>query len=175
MSHQIPTSRPAGVPAASIAVGDTVTIRNSGAKVVVTALHGGHTDDQFQGVRQPSGKIVTFNAEDVDSLVKKPKYRDTLTSAPELLNAAAGHMQDRASTYDKPEGERSMAATVAAFNIITGRTGDRALSESEGWLLLQTLKDVRDRQRAEPHRDSLEDGIAYSALKAEARLKESST
>lgn len=92
--------------------------------------------------------------------------------AQELLNAAASHMRDRAATYDKPEGERSMGATVEAFNVITGRTGDRALSESEGWLLMQVLKDVRDRQRTAPHKDSLEDGIAYAALKAEARMRE---
>lgn len=89
-----------------------------------------------------------------------------------LLDTAAKHMRDRAATYDKPEGERSMGATVAAFNIITGRQGGRELSESEGWLLMQILKDVRDRQRKEPHKDSLEDGVAYSALKAEARLAE---
>lgn len=81
-------------------------------------------------------------------------------------------MRDRASTYDKPDGERSMAATVAAFNIITGRTGDRAISEADGWLVMEVLKNVRDRSRAAPHRDSLEDCIAYSALKAEARLRE---
>lgn len=92
--------------------------------------------------------------------------------APSILDMAAKHMRDRAATYDKPEGERSMAATVQAFNTITARTGDRALSESEGWLLMQVLKDVRDRQRASPHRDSLEDCTAYSALKAEARLRE---
>lgn len=86
--------------------------------------------------------------------------------APELLNKAAGHMADRASTYDKPEGERSMGRAVAAFNAITGRD----LSESEGWLLLQVLKDVRDRQRPAAHQDSLEDCIAYAALKAEARM-----
>lgn len=77
-------------------------------------------------------------------------------------------MQDRAATYDKPEGERSMQRTVDAFNIITGRD----LTASEGWLLLQILKDVRDRQRSLPHTDSLEDCIAYAALKAEARLME---
>lgn len=65
-----------------------------------------------------------------------------------------------------------MGRTVQAFNTITGREGERALTESEGWLLMQILKDVRDRQRSTPHRDSLEDGIAYSALKAEARLAE---
>lgn len=88
--------------------------------------------------------------------------------APALLDAAARHMEDRAKTYDQPGGERSMGKTVAAFNIITGRN----LSESEGWLLMQILKDVRDRQRTTPHIDSLEDCIAYSALKAEARISE---
>lgn len=88
------------------------------------------------------------------------------SAAAALLGQARKHMEDRAATYDQPEGERSMGKTVEAFNVITGRD----LSESEGWLLMQILKDVRDRQRAEPHRDSLEDGIAYSALKAEARL-----
>ena len=88
------------------------------------------------------------------------------TTAQGLLSKARDHMLDRAATYDKPEGERSMRRAVEAFNAITGR----GLEESEGWLLLQVLKDVRDRQRREPHVDSLEDCIAYAALKAEARL-----
>jgi len=87
-------------------------------------------------------------------------------SAADLLAAAEKHMRDRAATYDKPEGERSMARTVLAFNAITGRD----LAESEGWLLMQILKDVRDRQRVAPHTDSLEDCVAYAALKAEARM-----
>ena len=37
---------------------------------------------------------------------------------------------------------------------------------------VRSLKDVRDRQRKAPHQDSLEDGIAYAALKAEARAGE---
>lgn len=88
--------------------------------------------------------------------------------APKLLEKALGHMLERAATYDQPQGERSMGRTVDAFNIITGKD----LTESEGWLLLQLLKDVRDRQRVKPHVDSLEDCIAYAALKAEARLAE---
>lgn len=90
------------------------------------------------------------------------------TTAPQLLNKAATIMEQRGKQYDKPGGERSMGRAVEAFNTITGST----MSESEGWLLLQILKDVRDRQRAEPHEDSLEDCIAYAALKAEARLLE---
>lgn len=91
-----------------------------------------------------------------------------MSTAHQILERAAGHMKDRAATYDKPDGERSMGRTVNAFNAITGRD----LKESEGWLLLQILKDVRDRQRKAPHVDSLEDCVSYAALKAEARLKE---
>ena len=85
-------------------------------------------------------------------------------SAPALLHRAASIMEDRAKEYDRPEGERSMGRCVAAFNAITGRD----LSEPEGWLLLQVLKDVRQWQRPDYHADSAEDCIAYAALKAEA-------
>lgn len=88
------------------------------------------------------------------------------TQAPDLLDAAAKHMRDRAATYDKPEGERSMGKTVEAFNTITGRD----LRESEGWLLMALLKMVRSEQRQQPHEDSIEDLVAYSALFGEARL-----
>jgi hypothetical protein len=86
-------------------------------------------------------------------------------TAPSLLEAAAGHIRARASTYDKPEGERSMAATVQAFNAITGHV----VSESEGWLFMELLKAVRDYTTKGGHADSQEDRIAYAALGAEAR------
>ena len=89
-------------------------------------------------------------------------------SAPELLNKAATLMAERGKQYDKPDGERSMGRAVAAFNCITGRD----LTEAEGWLLLQTLKDVRLWQRPGYHQDSAEDCIAYAALKAEAKQME---
>jgi hypothetical protein len=77
-------------------------------------------------------------------------------------------MAARAATYDQPDGERSMSTTVTAFNAVTGRD----LSESEGWLLLQLLKDVRLFQRPGYHADSAEDCIAYAALKGEAKARE---
>lgn len=87
----------------------------------------------------------------------------------EFLQAAIDVQKERGAQYDKPSGERSMGATVAAFNAITGRD----LSESEGWLLLQTLKDVRQWQNpSKYHHDSALDGVAYSALKAEALSEE---
>ena len=88
-------------------------------------------------------------------------------TAPELLNQAACLMVERGKQYDKPQGERSMAATVAAFNAVTGL----ALSESHGWLLQAILKMVRDNQRQQPHRDSCEDLIAYTSLYSESRLR----
>lgn len=40
-------------------------------------------------------------------------------NAHEILNRAAGHLADRAKTYDKPEGERSMAAIEVASVVRT--------------------------------------------------------
>lgn len=90
------------------------------------------------------------------------------TTAQEFINAAAAHMRDRAATYDKPEGERSIQATVTAFNAITGRD----LIESDGWLFMQLLKDARQWQTPGVHWDSAEDCIAYAALKAESLARE---
>lgn len=87
------------------------------------------------------------------------------TTAPEFLAQAGAIMAQRAAQYDQPGGERSMGRTVEAFNIVTGHK----LSEADGWLLMQLLKDVRQWQTpGKFHRDSAEDGVAYSALKAEA-------
>jgi hypothetical protein len=108
------------------------------------------------------GYTYTHGAE----LWKPPIGKAPAFSAPDLLDVAAGHMRDRAATYDKPEGERSMGATVQAFNAITGRD----LRESEGWLLMTLLKMVRSETRDSPHRDSVEDLIAYAGLYGEARL-----
>ncbi|MBB1614511.1 hypothetical protein A9978_18910 [Pseudomonas sp. UMC65] len=84
--------------------------------------------------------------------------------AHEFLGKAQALMLERGQQYDKPEGERSMGAAVSAFNTITGQK----LTEAEGWLLLQILKDVRQWQNPAYHADSAEDCVAYAALKAEA-------
>jgi len=85
-------------------------------------------------------------------------------SAPELLMRASELLTDRGKEYDSKSGERSMGKAIEAFNAITGI----GLTEAEGWLLLQVLKDVRQWQCPTYHQDSAEDCIAYSALKAEA-------
>jgi hypothetical protein len=90
-----------------------------------------------------------------------------MKTAPELLQNAAAIMAARGKQYDKAEGERSMYATVKAFNAITSID----ITESQGWLLMALLKMVRDNQREAPHVDSLEDLVAYAALYGESRLK----
>lgn len=95
--------------------------------------------------------------------------RKTKMSASELLERAADHLKDRAATYDKPDGERSIGATVKAFNAITG---DGAMnSEERGWLFMTILKMVRT-QQGDYKADNYEDGAAYFALAGEAACEE---
>lgn len=89
------------------------------------------------------------------------------STAADILNAALGHMQDRAATYDKPEGERSMGATVDAFTAVTGVF----MTEEQGWLFMALLKAVRSQQGAY-RADSYEDGAAYFALAGEAAVRD---
>ena len=87
--------------------------------------------------------------------------------AQDLLHLAAGIMDERGKQYDQPSGERSMLAAVTAFNAISGYS----LTEADGFLLMALLKMVRDQQRETPHRDSIEDLVAYASLYGEARLR----
>lgn len=90
-------------------------------------------------------------------------------SAIDLLEKAAGHLKDRAETYDKPDGERSIGATVAAFNAVTG---DGLMnSEERGWLFMAILKMVRS-QQGNYRADNYEDLAAYGALMGEAACDE---
>lgn len=90
-------------------------------------------------------------------------------TAADFLHRAGHLMKERGKQYDQPAGERSMVKAVEALYIITGKR----LTESEGWLFMQLLKDVRQWSREAYHADSAEDCIAYSALKAEALERES--
>ena len=82
--------------------------------------------------------------------------------AVDILNQAAGHIADRALTYDAADGERSAGKTAAAFNSITGHN----LTAGDVYLLLAILKAVRSRQGAFKL-DNYEDGAAYFALAGE--------
>ena len=110
-----------------------------------------------------------FLKDALSSTVKDLLLNGVPRTAPQMLQGAADIMNERSETYDQPTGERSMGRTVDAFNIVSGRKGTgKELSEADGWLLMQLLKDVRQWSRDAYHKDSADDGIAYSALKAEA-------
>jgi hypothetical protein len=88
-------------------------------------------------------------------------------NAADFLKAGLKHMDDRASTYDKPTGERSMAKTVAMFNIAT----DLNLTEEQGWLFMGILKKVRSTQ-GNFKADNYEDEAAYAALRGECAVRD---
>lgn len=90
--------------------------------------------------------------------------------ASEFLNRAAGHLLDRATTYDAPSGERSMEKTVAMFNALIADKLREPLSEVDGWHFMEILKMVRSHQ-GDFKADNFEDGAAYAALAGEAASK----
>tara|TARA_B100000678_G_scaffold268886_1_gene255542 strand:- start:3263 stop:3547 length:285 start_codon:yes stop_codon:yes gene_type:complete len=88
-------------------------------------------------------------------------------TAIDVLDAGLKHMQDRASTYDTPDGERSISATVRAFEAVTGLS----LTEEQGWIFMLLLKVARC-QQGDFRADNYEDGAAYFGLAGEAASQE---
>lgn len=83
--------------------------------------------------------------------------------APDILSAGIKHMEDRAALRDSPAGERSMKATVDAFNALEGTN----LTEVQGWRFMCVLKHARA-AKGNLSIDDYEDAAAYWALAAEA-------
>lgn len=113
-------------------------------------------------MKQPAKKVAAHMKAVVDAAAKIP-----LPTAANFLQAGLNHMENRAATYDKPEGERSMGRTVAAFNVITGH----AITEEQGWLLMGLLKMVRS-QQGEFKADNYQDEAAYAGLRGEAAARD---
>lgn len=87
-----------------------------------------------------------------------------------ILRAGAQHIEDRAASRDLPEGERSMARAVKAFNAMFGKD----LTEVQGWQFMGLLK--MSRSAAGAHNpDDYEDAAAYAALAGEAAAHGSQT
>ena len=99
------------------------------------------------------------------------------TTAHAILTAAADVIAARGVQRDSSAGagagqpqERSMAATVAAFNAIEGVQ----LTERQGWAFMQVLKMVRGATTARNglyNADDALDGAAYAALGGEAAAR----
>lgn len=84
-------------------------------------------------------------------------------NAKDILTACIQDIDDRAQVRDMPEGERSMARCVAAFNALTGAS----LTETQGWLFMAVLKASRATAGAY-HADDWQDMAAYVALAGES-------
>lgn len=86
--------------------------------------------------------------------------------AQKILDDAAATISMRGEERDKGS-ERSMKATVDAFNVLTGHT----LTETDGWEFMVLLKLARSNGGKFKLDDYL-DGAAYMALAGECAIKE---
>lgn len=92
-----------------------------------------------------------------------------MTTTPDsILKTAATTITQRGQQRDTGAGkERTMAATVAAFNAIEGVH----LTERQGWAFMKLLKAARAAATAKNGQfndDDYIDGAAYTALEAES-------
>lgn len=88
-------------------------------------------------------------------------------TAPEILIAAADQIDARATLRDQPNGERSMARTVAAYNALTGQS----ITEQQGWLFMVVLK-AAQATAGGYNPDDFVDMAAYAALGGEVAAKQ---
>lgn len=126
-----------------------------------------HLTDSKPSMRVPQGRLIT------DALAINRTHTPRTQHANEILRQAAMTIEARAAQRDNTNGagERSMAATVTAFNAIEGTN----LTERQGWAFMQTLKQVRaatSARNGKADEDSALDGAAYAALAGEAASRE---
>jgi hypothetical protein len=87
-------------------------------------------------------------------------------NAAELLRNAAQVIDERGQVRDTPEGERSMARAVDAFNTLNGSREFIAFTELDGWIFMCVLKLARA-TAGKAHVDDFVDLAGYGALAAE--------
>ena len=94
------------------------------------------------------------------------KHIEQLYSATNILKVASDNIGDRASERDTEE-ERSMAATIRAFNGMYGTE----LTEEQGWMFMVFLKAARAKG-GDFSDDDYIDGASYFALAGECAATE---
>lgn len=120
---------------------------NNGVRVIlVHSIHDPITIADWKDARRCADDVVS-----------------TRLTAPDFMERGAQHMRDRAAQRDKPEGERSMARAVAAFNAQEGTS----LTEEQGWRFMVQLKYSRACAGVFVA-DDYEDMAAYAGLAGEA-------
>jgi hypothetical protein len=124
--------------------------------------------------RDNKAAVLPFGAnKEIDSIIDFENAHEvnekTTIPASRFLRAGLQHMDDRADTYDSPNGERSMGKTVACFNILTGLN----MTEEQGCLFMGLLKKARSTQGAF-RADNYEDEAAYAGLRGECASRDRS-
>ena len=123
----------------------------NGIYVLTHSIHDPITRADWQDARNGVGGVST------------PTVPPARLTAPDFLERGAQHMRDRAAQRDKPDGERSMARAVAAFNAQEGTN----LTEEQGWRFMVQLKYSRACAGVFVA-DDYEDMAAYAGLAGEA-------
>ena len=116
---------------------------------------------RMNAIAQNGNDGLHYNPEDV-AFVRAGEY-----TADNIVGAALRHIKDRASSYDSKSGERSMPATVKAFNALTGFS----LSAEQGFMFMIILKAARS-QNGDFKLDNYEDMAAYGGLMGEEAHRE---
>lgn len=88
-------------------------------------------------------------------------------TAESLLQGSIDILRERATLRDSPQGERSMAKCIDAFNALTGNH----LSVLDGWKFMLCLKLSRSSQ-GRFHLDDYKDLIGYATLAGEEAANE---
>ena len=84
-----------------------------------------------------------------------------------ILNAALTAVRNRSIERDRDDGERSMEATVTAFNALF----NQSLTTEQGWLFMAVLKIARS-AGGNMRLDDYTDGSAYMALAGESAAQD---
>lgn len=153
--------------------------RGSNESIGASNVHDSKVVTHFKLVQGPSSEHDTVAKEiinnirygvdnefmDSSAVTSEPQgllnHRREPSSAVKILNDAAECIGDRAAERDT-DSERSMSATVNAFNAMYGAE----LTETQGWMFLAFLKASRAKGGTF-REDDYTDGAAYFALAGE--------
>ena len=125
-----------------------------------------HGDAGMALVHSIHDPITRADWQDARTVAPTPTAEPVRLTAPDFLERGAQHMRDRAAQRDKPDGERSMARAVAAFNAQEGTN----LTEEQGWRFMVQLKYSRACAGVFVA-DDYEDMAAYAGLAGESAAR----
>jgi len=122
-------------------------------------MYARHSDEGFAEL----GIIGEVKEEEIEHFFPST----TKNTAAKYLCTAAETIEERGKQRDQPNGERSMARAVNAYNALFG---DLPMDEVRGWQFMNLLKMARS-SGGSYREDDYVDAVSYAALAAEAASK----